>query len=352
MKKRFTAFLLAGVLTAGTLTGCGTLKDSDVMATVGKTEITGNVANFYARYQQAMYESTYASMLGDSMWETEIEDGKTYEETTKETIMQSLEELYLLDQHKDEYNISLSDEEKQSISDTAAAFVKANNEDTREVISGDKKTVEKILELVTIQTKMHAEMIKDVDQNVTDEEAAQKKMQYVSFPYSATTSSDDSSSENDTDTKEEAKTKADAFLKAVQGGEDFSTAAEAQGVTASDLTFDVSSTTLSEDVIKAADALKEGEVTDVIETDTGFYVAKLTSEFDRDATDSKKQEILSQREDDKYNEILDQWKKDTKIKEYTKEWKKINFADQGVKVKTEDSSEDTTQSTTDSTAAE
>ncbi len=30
-------------------------KDSDVVATVGKTEIKGNIANFFARYQQAMY---------------------------------------------------------------------------------------------------------------------------------------------------------------------------------------------------------------------------------------------------------------------------------------------------------
>ncbi|MBY0757794.1 peptidylprolyl isomerase [Sellimonas caecigallum] len=351
MKKRFAALLLAGTLAMSTLAGCGGLEDSDVMATVGKEEITGNVANFFARYQQAMYEATYSSMLGDNMWETQIEAGKSYEETTKKNIMQSLEELYLIDQHKEDYNVSLTDEEKKKISDAADAFVKGNSEEARKMISGDKETIEKILTLLTVQNKMQPEMIKDVDQNVSDEEAAQKKMQYVYFLYSKDASSEDSSAEGetDTDTKDEAKTKADAFLKAVKEGKDFSASAEEQGATASELTFDSSSQSLDEKVIKAADALKAGEMTDVIETDTGFYVARLTSDFDREATDSKKQQIIDQREQDRYDELLKEWKEDTEIKEYGKEWKKIDFVKQGVNVKAAETTEDTSENTEETT---
>ena len=350
MKKRLAVVLLAAAVAAGAMAGCGkqTIEDSDVVATVGYTEIKGNVANFYARYQQAMYETYYGSMMGDNMWKTEVEKGKTYEETAKETIMQSLEELYLVNEHAEDYKVSLTDEEEQSIEDAADQFVKDNDEDVRDAISGDKDTVEEVMKLFTIQQKMQTEMLKDVDRNVSDEEAAQKAMQYVAFTYSDQKDSQSSDSDSTTDTKEEAKKKADTFFDAVKGGADFGQAAEDQDKSAIDLTFDSSTTSPNEELIQAAEKLEAGQVTDVIETDTGDYVGKVTSTFDQAATDSKKQEIISQRESEKYNEIVEDWKKDTKIKENKDVWKKIDFNGQGVAIKTEDNSTDDGSDSSDS----
>ena len=279
-------------------------------------------------------------MLGENMWTTEVEEGTTYEESAKETIMQSLEELYLVNEHAGDYSVSLTDEEKKSIEDAADQFVEANDAEVRDVISGDKETVQKVLELFTIQQKVQTEMLKDVDRNVSDEEAAQKALQYVAFTYSDTEESEESDSENTSDTKEEAKAKAETFLNAVNSGTDFSQAAEDQEKSAVDLTFDSSTTSPNEELIQAADKLEAGQVTDVIETDTGYYVAKVTSTFDQSATDSKKQEIISERESERYNEILDGWKEDIDIKENKDVWEKIDFNGQRVALKTEDSSED------------
>lgn len=336
MKKRLAVVLLTAVIAAGAMAGCGqeTIKDSDVVATVGKTEIKGNIANFFARYQQAMYETYYSSMLGENMWTTKVDDDTTYEESAKETIMQSLEELYLLNEHVGDYDVSLTEDEKKAIGEAADAFVEANGENVREVISGDKETVEEVLRLFTIQQKMRTEMLKDVDRKVSDEEAAQKAMQYVAFTYSEESKSEDS--ESTSDTKEEAKTKADTFLDAVKGGTDFEQAAKDQETSTLDLTFDSETTSPNEEVIAAADKLDAGQVTDVIETDSGYYVAKVISTFDQTATDNKKQQIISERENDRYNEIVEGWKDDTKIKENKDVWKKIDFNEQGVAVKTQE----------------
>ena len=336
----------------GRLAGKRRLRTGDVVATVGKTEIKGNIANFFARYQQAMYETYYSSMLGENMWTTKVDDDTTYEESAKETIMQSLEELYLLNEHVGDYDVSLTEDEKKAIGEAADAFVEANGENVREVISGDKETVEEVLQLFTIQQKMRTEMLKDVDRKVSDEEAAQKAMQYVAFTYSEESKSEDS--ESTSDTKEEAKTKADTFLDAVKGGTDFEQAAKDQETSALDLTFDSETTSPNEEVIAAADKLDAGQVTDVIETDSGYYVAKVTSTFDQTATDNKKQQIISERENDCYNEIVEGWKDDTKIKENKDVWKKIDFNEQGVAVKkAEDDSDSTDNSTSkDSTDEE
>ena len=346
MKKRLEVVLLTAVIAAGAMAGCGqeTIKDSDVVATVGKTEIKGNIANFFARYQQAMYETYYSSMLGENMWTTKVDDDTTYEESAKETIMQSLEELYLLNEHVGDYDVSLTEDEKKAIGEAADAFVEANGENVREVISGDKETVEEVLRLFTIHQKMRTEMLKDVDRKVSDEEAAQKAMQYVAFTYSEESKSEDS--ESTSDTKEEAKTKADTFLDAVKGGTDFEQAAKDQETSTLDLTFDSETTSPNEEVIAAADKLDAGQVTDVIETDSGYYVAKVTSTFDQTATDNKKQQIISERENDRYNEIVEGWKDDTKIKENKDVWKKIDFNEQGVAVKKAEDDSDSTDNST------
>ena len=68
MKKRAVICLLAGVLAAASLSGCGSFDGSDVVVTVDDKEITADLANFLARYTQAQYETYYAGYLGDDMW--------------------------------------------------------------------------------------------------------------------------------------------------------------------------------------------------------------------------------------------------------------------------------------------
>ena len=142
------------------------------------------------------------------------------------------------------------------------------------------------------------------------------------------------------DEKEALKTTAQAFDDRLKGGEDMETVASAAGLTAQTATFDSESTSPDKDLIAAADALTNaGDVTDIIETENGIYIAKLTSLLDREATDSKKESIVSERKQEQYDSLLKQWKKDTKIKEEKKVWKKISFEEQGVTIKTSDTSD-------------
>ena len=90
-KKRVTALGVAGMLAVTGLTGCGSMNNDDVVATVGESEIKLGVANFYARMQQAQYETYYAGMMGttgEELWAKET-DGKTYEQSVKSDMIKS-----------------------------------------------------------------------------------------------------------------------------------------------------------------------------------------------------------------------------------------------------------------------
>ena len=359
--KRAAAVTAAGVLAAVSVTGCSGSIDTDaVVATVGDEEITLGVANFYARLTQGEYETYYASMMGmtaEDMWAQEYDEDTTFEEQIKDSVMESLEDMYVLSQHAADYDIALTEEEESAISDAAEQFEADNTDAAKEAVSGYKKDIEKVLELVTIQNKMDSAMKEGVDEEVSDEEAAQKSMQYVLFSYTTTDDSGNSTELTDEE-KEELKTTAQSLADRTAAGEEFATVAEELGAEAQTATFDSESTSPNEDLIAAADALQnEGDVTELVETDSGIYVAELTSLLDREATDAEKESIVEQRRQDQFDSLLEEWKDAIEIEVNDRVWNKVDFIDQGVTIVTpeeetdtiEDSGTDTTTEGTEST---
>ena len=335
-KKRVTALGLAGMLAVTGLTGCGSMNNDDVVATVGESEIKLGVANFYARMQQAQYETYYAGMMGttgEELWAKET-DGKTYEQSVKSNMIKSLENMYILEQHASEYDVVLSEDEKKAIDKAAEEFDENNALEDKEAVSGYNKYVKKVLELLTIQSKMEDVMTADVDTEVSDDEAAQKSMKYVFYSY--TKDENDSTSTMSEIEKTEAKQKATDFAEKLKNSDtkDIDAVANEAGMEVQTATFDSESTSPNADLVKAADALTaEGDVTDAIETDSGIYVAKVTSFLDRTATDAKKQSIVEERKQDQYDAFLKKWRKKTDIDLNKRVWKKVDFQKQGVTVK-------------------
>ena len=343
----------AGMLAAVSLAGCSRAADNDaVVATVGEDEISYGVANFYARMQQAQYETYYVSMLGqdaETMWAQEAGNGKSYQDDMKDSILETLEDMYILKQHAADYESELTEEEKQKIDKAAESFVEGNALEDKEVVSGHKKYIKEFLELVTIRQKMDVSMKEGVDENVSDEEAAQKAMEYVYFSYSKTDDSGNSADMTD-DEKSALKETAQTFVDTVKADEnrDMSAPAETAGVEVQTATFDAETATLDEELVEAADALEnENDVTDLIETKEGIYVAKLTSKLDREATDQKKTKIIEQRKQDQYDSLLEEWKNDIDIDVNERIWKKVDFEKQGVEIK--QAEEESTDGSTDST---
>ncbi len=346
MKKRAVVLLLAGLLAAGSLTGCGSLEDSDVVATVNDTDITAGVANFYARYTQAQYETYYAGYMGDDMWSGEGEEGETYQDAVKDSILESLENMYLMEEHMDEYEVSLSDEEKNSIKEAASQFDESNGLAEKEKVSGTTDTVERILELLTIQKKVQDAIEAGADTEVSDEEAAQKSMQYVVFPFS-TTDEEGNSVDLTDEEKEALRATAESFAAGAAGAADFAAYATEQGQTSQDATFDGETSTLPAQLVEAADALDEGGTTGLVEGDNGYYVARVTSLLDREATDARKQEIISERQQDLLNETLDGWREDADIEVHERVWDKIDFTTLTVTMKQEEAEPYTDEVQTD-----
>lgn len=337
LKRRCVAAAAAGALAAGLLMGCGAsdVNHDEVVATIGDAEVSYGVANFYARMMQSRYENYYTTLTGDTpaeFWLQQWGEG-SYENYVKSGLLEDLENLYVLSQHADEYDVTVTEEEEKAIEKAAADFEEGNALEAKEVVSGYKKYIEEYLRLATIEEKMDAPMKEGVDEEVSDEEAAKKTMKYVYFEYAKEGEDGNSESMSD-DEKAELKKKAEKFAKELQDSEekDIDAAAEKEGLEVETTSFDSEMTAPYVDFVKAADKLGENEVTDAIDSEGGLYVGKVTSLFDREATDKEKERIVRDRKDEQYDSLLKKWKEDTEISVNEEVWQKIGFAYQGISI--------------------
>jgi len=335
LKKRCVAAAAAGTLAAALLMGCGSsVDDNEVVGTVGESEISFGVANFYMRMVQSRYEAYYTTLTGDTPAEFWLQDwdGGTYQESIKKNLVEKLEDLYLIRQHAQEYDVALTEEEEKAIAKAAADFEEDNSLEAKELVSGHTEYIQEYLELATIQEKMDEPMKAGVDEDISDEDAAQKSMKYVYFPY---VKEDDENSEAISDEeKKDLKSKAEKFAKDLQESEekDIDAAAKEADLEVETVTFDSDTKAPNADFMKAADKLKENEVTDAVESDDGLYVGIVTSLLDREATDTKKEQIIEERKTEQYNSLLKKWREETEISFNEERWQGIDFAYEGVAI--------------------
>lgn len=337
MKKRLAILMLAGIMALSVLTGCSSMEESDVVATVNGDEISAGLANFYARMVQAQYETSYAGYLGDNMWSSEAAEGESYEESVKSQIMEDLQNMYLLEDHMKEFDVEVTEEDEKVIKEAAEEFDENNGLQEKEKVSGSLENVQRILRLMNIRQKVGDAVRATADMEVSDEEAAQKAMKYVMFSY-RTTDDEGNSADMTDDEKKELKKEAEAFAEDAKEAEDFAAFAEEKEYEAKDATFDAEeSLTIPAELATAADALEEGEITDVVETENGLYVAKVTSLLDEEATATEKENIISERKQAKYNETIEAWREAADITVNEGVWKKIDFNELSVTMFVDDS---------------
>ena len=362
MTKKTAVVALAGVMAAGMLTGCGE-KALDGTKTVATVEIPLGMLSLSVREGQAQAEAMYKSFMGGSdysIWGTEAEEGKTYGEQAVEQALKDIELMCILKEKAADYDVEITEDDEKAIADAAAAFMSANTEDTLKTLAVTEDQVKTYLELETYKSRMHDPIIADVDKNVSDEEAQQSSFNYVSI--STSDLSDDEikqkkedaqkildglNADPDGDFGEIAKSVDDSYT-VLSGSFDTNEDASEEESDDEDETT-ASSSNYPDEVMKVLRTLKDGEVgPDVIEADSAYYVVKLDKVNDEDATATKKESIISTRENELYTETTDKWLDEADIKVEKKVLKTLKVTDNH-KFTIQTAAEDTTDETAEVT---
>ena len=339
--KKAAVTALVCVTAAGMMTGCGNKKldGTKTAVTVNKQEIPLGVVSLAARMQQAQAEAMYKMYLGGgddmSIWSTKMGDDsdETYGENAVTTSVESIEKMCLEKEHASEYDVEITDDEQKALEEAAKNFIAANSEETIAELAVDEDMVKTFLELETYDVKM-----KEAIEATADIKLDEKEYQQMAFSYASVRVSGDNLTDDDIKTNKENiqkffdKVKEDPTADFSTLGDEISTDMTATSGTCP--TYEEGDDSAAngdaypDDVRNALRKLEEGELnSEIIKTDSIWYVVRLDSKDDENATDSKKESLTSTKKDDFYNDTTDGWVKKADIKEESKLIKKIKITD-------------------------
>lgn len=303
----------AAVVFTGCSKGAGPNNTAEAVNVDGVSIPLGEV-NFYLRYQQTQMQSWYGMYFGEDFMNQDLTGmGTPYGVSMRDGVVETLTEYYLVEAHAEELGVSLTDEEKNKASEAAKAFLAANDSKTLKAMSADEATVTHVLELFALQAKVYADRAATIDTEVDPDEVARKRISYVFSSTEGDTDEEGNITDLTEDELAQKKAQMEGLLAEAKESGDLTAAAEARDLTADSTIYGKDDSVLDEAVQSAADALSDGEFSDVIEAENGYYIVYMETTYDEEATQSATESLLSQREAEAYSAWLDPLKEAAEI---------------------------------------
>lgn len=310
---KMLAILLAVGLTCGMYTACGREDGSgtrvvfttgfgkDEIFRIGDESCKKSELMVYLTTTQNQYENVY----GVEIWDTSL-DGVTLEENVKETVLARIAQIktmYLLAKEKE---ITLDEQEEEKVTAAAAEYFQSLKETEVEQMGVEPKTIEKLYREYAMANKVYQYIIQDVNPEISDDEARTITVQHI-FIRTWSLDTDGNRVPYSESAKQAAYAKACEIREmAVDGEHDFAELASKYSED-SNITHSFGKGELDEAYETAAFMLETDEVSQVVETETGYHIIKCLNTFNREETDANKLKIVEQRRKEVFGQEYDRF---------------------------------------------
>lgn len=315
-KKQILGRFLCTVTVLGLIfTGCSGINKDEVLVDMGEgNTITLGYYNFAARFQQSVFDIYYGSMMGDDMWTQDLGGSSgTMADSIKQSVLDNLKTDFVIKQHAQDYGITISDDEQAKIDAAAQKFISDNKTSAIKELGATEEYVKKYLEDNYYTKKVQKALEEEATPSISDSEATQAAISYMMYS-SAPITDANTGEQSERPAEEVAENKKAA--EDLAAAEDFDAFLEERGEAAYTYNFTYSAdpatdATLGEKVIEAAKKLEVGEVSPVIDVEgVGFYVVRMDSLNDEEATANKREELENQARITYANETISSWEEE------------------------------------------
>lgn len=277
--------------------------DSTVMA-VGNEKISFREVMFYVYYLQKQYEDGFGKVL----WNYQIDDEKTMEDYVKEQIVSEITEIKVISAEAEKAGYTLSAEEGNEAKTKAADFLKSVSEEKQKEYGFTQEMIENIYKEHALVQKTYDIVCGQVNTSISDEEAKQITVQVLAV----LTQGEDRNGKTinmDDNAKKTAQKRAQKFLKEGKKSEKFSSYAESNSdLKQVEYTFGKDNT--PEDFGETAFTLSTGEYSDVVEGTNGYYIIYCVSDFDKEKTTARKEEMIEAEQVKLFQDTYTKWSSD------------------------------------------
>lgn len=374
-KKILSSMLVLTLILSMTIvTGCNKKgaaasgKNSEKLTvTVGDVKVYLDEMMYYIfmnEYQLDQYDQMYQAYMGTSYWDMEYSEGVTMREFAKTSTMDMVIQYEILYAEAVKADYELTEEEKKAAASNVEQFMGAITKEQIEITGLTKEIALKVVEKLTLASRYTQDV---VDGFAIDDEALKatlKKDDYRQYNTQAlfiTTNSVDEKGETKEITakeKEAAKKKLEAVLSKAKAGDDFATIIEGNAdITKQDNNFVVGDQKVSEEYEKIATAIKNEEVTDIVETTEGYYIIKMIDNNSEERYNTEVSTVISAEEEKQFQAEYEKIKKNYKTTINDEVWDTIVMGETTIipaetETNTEAPAVDTSEDATDEKATD
>jgi len=308
------------------------------VVSVGNKKVLYSETMAYFKSFQVQMEAQY----GSEIWGYDFGGGQTFEELAKQDIMNMIVQNKIISDKAGSFNVSISEDEEAEIKEYTTKFLAGITDEDKATYGITEEIVTNILKDDLLKQKVYEAATLDVDTEVSDEEAKQVTIQHLLIKTQKTNEEGKTVDFTEKE-KAEARKKAENLLKEAKETEDFYKLAEAN-TDDSSVEYTFGKGEMVKPFEEAAFAMKQGEVSDIVETDYGFHILYCVSDFDEDATQEQKEQIISERQSDVFQKLYEEWNKEANVKVNDELWGSITFISEDAKSDTaeEEKAGDTT----------
>ena len=328
--------LVMSIILGISMVGCSSKvnKDENIATVNGSGIIVGNYEKVLGLNKQSM-EAYY----GNTIWDQEIEEGVKYKDKFKEMILDQMIYTEVIYEAAKKENLLPTEEEVNKSIEEFNTSIKDNDaykKQLKELGIDDnflKYQFERNLASDNYKEKFNKdnsvtndEMKKYYDENKDDFYIDQVEASHILIK-----TIDDEDKKLSDEKKAEAKKKAEEVLAKAKAGEDFSELAKeysqdtVSAKNGGDLGF-FKKGEMVKPFEEAAFSMKVGEISDLVESDFGYHIIKVTDKEDRQKTfDEVKETIRKTLQDEKCDAQVEKLKEEAKVEKNEEILEKVNI---------------------------
>lgn len=315
---------------------------SEVTNTVYIKDAVFDIYQVEAQYNQ--YSSFYQQLYGSTYWEMEDADGegRTGASAAKKQVMDAIKQREILCMEAEKLGYSLTDEEKKAVAENVKTSMENLTDAQKKMDGMDEDTITKNFEKNALAEKYRQVVIAEcnidtqsLEAGVSKEDYHQYTLQYYKVSNkdgSGDDAADVSAEQKDTNLnnmkalQEKAKT-AEDFTKLLEENDETGIqAVQTEKLIAKDMD---DSTFLTKKLRKKLIKMKNGDISDVIEGEDGYYLVRMENNDDSEAYDDQCKSVVEEEETNQFNaryqefsaayttEVQSYWKGRVKLGSYT-----------------------------------
>ncbi len=302
------ALCLLSMVFALTLAGCGEGKTVVLTTGLSEDEIFKIESEVCTRPEIMLYltnmQNVYEGVYGEGIWDTDT-DGVSIRDSLKETVLARISRVKVLKLLAKEQGVSLNKEEKERAKEAGKEYFATLSDEEIEILGVTEELVISMYEEYALADKVYHYLIQDVNPEISDDDARTITVSHILIrtfhvdlngqvkPYSDAA-------------KAEAYQRAKEILQLARDGEDFEQLVLTYNEdTKGSLSFRKGQMPIAYE--EAAFNLATDEISQIVETEYGYYIIKCTNTFNREETDANKIIILGEQKEAAFQAVYEEF---------------------------------------------